>query len=183
MSWDDFNDDDPRKKARRWAGDFLPDDIFKQIEEMMNRMFEEIGQSPNMDVDAIRKMLEGSQGSQGINPFVFGFSVRVGPDGKPIIQRFGNRSPGEEEAPEGLPTLEPLVDVIEEENELVVVAELPGVEKDQIKVRVKGQSLSIDVDNPQKPYHKVLDLPVKVRKEDAKSSIRNGVLEVRLRKA
>ncbi len=180
MSWDDFNDDDPRKKAKRWAGDFLPDDIFKQIEEMMNRMFEEIGQGQPMDMDAIKKMVEGSR---GINPFVFGFSVRMGPDGKPIIQRFGNRSPGVEEAPEGLRILEPLVDVIEEENELVVVAELPGVEKDQIKVRVRGQSLSIDVDNPQKPYHKVLDLPVKVRKEDAKSSIRNGVLEVRLKKA
>jgi HSP20 family protein len=180
MSWDDFNDDDPRKKARRWAGDFLPDDIFKQIEEMMNRMFEEIGQGQPMDMDAIRKMVEGSQ---GINPFVFGFSVRMGPDGKPVIQRFGNRPPGMEEAPEGPHILEPLVDVIEEENELVVVAELPGVEKDQIKVKVRGQSLSIDVDNPQKPYHKVLDLPVKVRKEDAKSSIRNGVLEVRLKKA
>ncbi|MHA2301486.1 MAG: Hsp20/alpha crystallin family protein, partial [Candidatus Thorarchaeota archaeon] len=81
------------------------------------------------------------------------------------------------------PQLEPLVDVIDEDGEIVVVAELPGVEKDELKVRVKGKTLTIDVDNPQRPYHKEINLPAKVRKEDAKSSMRNGVLEVRLKKA
>ena len=69
------------------------------------------------------------------------------------------------------------------ESEIIVVAELPGVEKEELKVRVKGKTLTIDVDNPQRPYHKEISLPAKVRKEDAKSSMRNGVLEVRLKKA
>ncbi|MHA1951021.1 MAG: Hsp20/alpha crystallin family protein, partial [Candidatus Thorarchaeota archaeon] len=37
--------------------------------------------------------------------------------------------------------------------------------------------------NPERPYHKVIELPAKVQKEEAKSAIRNGVLEVRLKKA
>ncbi|MHA2118749.1 MAG: Hsp20/alpha crystallin family protein, partial [Candidatus Thorarchaeota archaeon] len=117
----------------------------------------------------------------GANPFTFGFSIRPGPDGRPMIQRFGNTPD-----PDGsgmTPQLEPLVDVIDEDGEIVVVAELPGVEKDELKVRVKGKTLTIDVDNPQRPYHKEISLPAKVRKEDAKSSMRNGVLEVRLKKA
>jgi HSP20 family protein len=182
MSWDDDNDDsdDPRRRMRRWAGDFLPDEIFKEIEEMMKKMLEEIGQQPNLDMDAMKKMLEDSK---NLNPFVFGFQVRVGPDGKPVIQRFGNRPQGMPGSEAQLPVLEPLVDVIEEEDEVVVVAELPGVEREQIKVRVKGQTLLIDVDNPERPYHKELELPVTVKKDGAKSSVRNGVLEVRLKKA
>ena len=81
------------------------------------------------------------------------------------------------------PSLEPLVDVVEEGDEIIVVAEVPGVERDEIKVRIKGTTLTIHADNPNRPYHKVIELPSKVAKEAAKSAIRNGVLEIRLRKA
>ena len=81
------------------------------------------------------------------------------------------------------PQLEPLVDVIDEDDEIIVVAELPGVEKDEIKVRIKGTTLTIHVENPARPYHKEIMLPSKVKKDDASSAIRNGILEVRLKKA
>jgi HSP20 family protein len=161
MSWDDDPfDEDPRKKLRKWFGEFLPEEVFDQIDEMMRRMMEEMDGGNMFDGDSIEK---------------------PGPDGRPMIQRFGNAPD-----PDGsgmTPQLEPLVDVIDEDGEIVVVAELPGVEKDELKVRVKGKTLTIDVDNPQRPYHKEISLPAKVRKEDAKSSMRNGVLEVRLKKA
>jgi HSP20 family protein len=118
---------------------------------------------------------------EGTSPFVFGFSMNVGPDGKPIIQRFGN--PPTDEGVEPSSTLEPLVDVVEEDDEIIVVAEVPSVERDEIKVRIKGMSLTIHADNPERPYHKVIELPSKVQKQEAKSAIRNGVLEVRLKKA
>ena len=180
MSWDDPFDDseDPRKRIRRWFGDFLPEDVFDQIDEMMRRMMEEMNEGTMFDMKSLEEFM--NQHPDGANPFVFGFSMRVGPDGKPIIQRFGNAP-----SPDGAgmtPQLEPLVDIIEENDEIIVVAELPGVEKDELKVRVKGQTLTIDVNNPQKPYHKELKLPAKVSKEEAKSSMRNGVLEVRLKK-
>jgi HSP20 family protein len=107
--------------------------------------------------------------------------MKVGPDGKPIIQRFGN--PPMDEGAQITPSLEPLVDVVEEDDEIIVVAEVPGVEKDEIKVRIKGTTLTIHADNPDRPYHKAIELPSRVQKEDAKSAIRNGVLEVRLKKA
>jgi HSP20 family protein len=177
MSRDD-RDDETRRKLRRWFGDFLPEEMFRQIEEMMDRMMSEMNEGTLFDSEAFEEMLRDPKGT---SPFVFGFSMRAGPDGKPIIQRFGN--PPMDEGVESTPSLEPLVDVVEENDEIIVVAELPGVESDEIKVRIKGTSITIHADNPERPYHKVIELPSKVQKEGAKSAIRNGVLEVRLKKA
>ena len=177
MSWDD-RDDETRRRIRRWFGDFLPEEMFRQIEEMMDRMMSEMNEGTLFDNEAFEEMLRNPEGT---SPFLFGFSMKVGPDGKPIIQRFGN--PPMDEGVDSTPSIEPLVDVVEEDDEIIVVAEVPGVEKEEIKVRIKGTTLTIHADNPERPYHKVIELPSKVQKEDAKSAIRNGVLEVRLKKA
>ncbi|MFX0108581.1 MAG: archaeal heat shock protein Hsp20 [Candidatus Hodarchaeota archaeon] len=179
MSWDeDPFDEERRKRLRKWFGDFLPEDIFAQIDELMEWMMKEMSEGKMFDMESIEEFLR--QNPDGTNPFVFGFSMGQGPDGKPFIHRFGNAP--SEDGIKMTPQLEPLVDVIDEGEEVIVVAEVPGVEKDEIKVRVKGSQLIIDVDNPERPYHTELDLPTKVKKEDAKSSLRNGVLEVRLKK-
>lgn len=177
MSWDD-RDDETRKRIRRWFGDFLPEEMFRQIEEMMDRMMSEMNEGTLFDNEAFEEMLRNPEGT---SPFLFGFSMKVGPDGKPIIQRFGN--PPMDEGVDSTHSIEPLVDVVEEDDEIIVVAEVPGVEKEEIKVRIKGTTLTIHADNPERPYHKVIELPSRVQKEDAKSAIRNGVLEVRLKKA
>ncbi len=180
MSWDnDSFDEDQRKALRKWLGDFLPESVFQQIDEMMDRMMQDLSEGGMLDPESMEKFMRNPEGT---NPFVFGFSMRLGPDGKPFIQRFGNTNPDAE----GVKTthqLEPLVDVIEEDDEIIVVAELPGVEKDEIKVRIKGTVLTIHVENQSRPYHKEIELPSKVKKEQAKSAVRNGVLEVRLKKA
>ena len=177
MSWDE-RDDETRRRLRRWFGDFIPEELIRQIEEMMDRMMNEMNEGTLFNNEAFEEMLKDPEGT---SPFVFGFSMNVGPDGKPIIQRFGN--PPMDEGIDSTPSLEPLVDVVEEDDEIIVVAEVPGVERDEIKVRIKGTTLTIHADNPNRPYHKVIELPSNVQKEQAKSAIRNGVLEVRLKKA
>lgn len=180
MSWDNpfGSDDEARDAIRKWLGNFLPESMFREIDEMMDRMMEQMKDGTLFDPNMMEEFMRDPQGT---NPFVFGFSMRMGPDGKPIMQRFGNAP--DDEGTKMTPQLEPLVDVIEENNEIIVVAELPGVDKDRINVRVKGRVLTIDVDDAERPYHKVLELPSAVQKENAKSAIRNGVLEVRLKKA
>lgn len=171
MSWD--NDDEARKNLRKWLGDFIPEEMLQQIEEMMERMMTEMNQGMTIDPEKFQEILR-NQGE--LNPFMSGFSVRLGPNGEPIFQRFGNPpSSGEH-------ILEPLVDVVEEDDEILVVAEVPGVDRDEIKVRIKGTTLTIHSENPDRPYHKVIELPSRVKKDEAKSAIRNGVLEVRLKK-
>lgn len=116
-------------------------------------------------------------------PYVYGFSVTIGPDGKPIIREFGNvrRVRGR---PSIIEEREPLVDVFESEDEVTVVAEMPGVEKDKIDVKVSddGKTLIINASNEKRRYYKEVELPVKVDPSSAKAIYKNGVLEVKLKK-
>jgi HSP20 family protein len=75
------------------------------------------------------------------------------------------------------------VDVVETDSEIRVVVELPGVEKSDIKLHGTEDSLEISVDTPQYKYYKEVTLPAKVRVKEAKSSYKNGVLEVVFPKA
>jgi HSP20 family protein len=116
--------------------------------------------------------------------------MSMGPDGKPIIQEFGNvkpsRRPGmfgfEQPALEPKDTREPLVDVINETGQVRVVAELPGVEKSDIKTSISEEALTIRVDSPTHKYFKEVQLPTGVDPDSSKATYNNGVLEITLRK-
>jgi len=145
------------------------DDEFKNMEENMARIFEE--------------MQKGGEGAEPGKPYVYGFSMRVGPDGKPHIEEFGNTkagvTPGAEHTPE---EREPLTDVIDKGEDIVVIAEIPGVEKTNIKLKATEKKLVIDVATPDRKYHKDLALPAEVEKDTSKATYKNGVLEVKLKK-
>jgi HSP20 family protein len=114
-------------------------------------------------------------------PFVYGYSVKIGPDGKPEVREFGNVKPSLT-GPQVQQEREPLVDIVEANDEIHVVAELPGVDKENIKLHATEDTLTITVDTPQRKYFKEVELPAKIKLEDAKSQYKNGVLEVTLQK-
>ncbi len=113
-------------------------------------------------------------------PYVYGFSITIGPDGKPIIREFGNIKRGLE-GPVVKEEYEPFVDVFEDDEKVTIIAELPGVSKDKIKVRVNEDEVEIEATNSKK-YHKVIRLPAKVKPETAKANYKNGVLEITIEK-
>lgn len=78
---------------------------------------------------------------------------------------------------------EPIVDVFEEEDRVMVMAELPGVEEKDINLDIEGNTLTISADTPARKYHKKIVLPTPVKKEYIESTYRNGILEVKLKKA
>ena len=137
----------------------------------MDRMMEEM----------MRKAFTMPRAEEGPLPFVYGFSMSVGPNGKPVIREFGNV----EQSSRG-PLLkeerEPLVDVMEEGDEIKVVIELPGVEKDGIKLEATDRVLKIAVESAKRKYYKELELPHLVDPRRSKASYKNGVLEVRFPK-
>jgi len=77
---------------------------------------------------------------------------------------------------------EPLVDVIQEQDQVKIITELPGVEKEDIQLFATERSLTIDVTSPEHKYHKELELPFEVDDESAMSTYRNGVLETVIKK-
>lgn len=136
--------------------------------------------------DALRQMGDPSQPNKS---FVSGFSVKVGPDGKPTFTSFGNKpavqpTPG---AKGGLPKVviderEPLTDVIENAKEVAITMELPGVEKKDINVHMTDDELEISVDNERRKYHKRVKLPAKVDPKTTKATYTNGILDVTVQK-
>ena len=92
----------------------------------------------------------------------------------------------------------PLVDIYETDDEVVVVADLPGLEKDNININAMEDTLEISAEikkaeEIKKPrffrqerrytrFYRRLRLPAQVDPEKAKSTYQNGILEVRLPK-
>jgi len=163
-------------------------DIDRMIEEMEKEMAEAFKEMENRMPEEMyreRRLPDGSVRRE-YGPFVYGYSVKIGPDGKPVIREFGNMKPGltgEGGAPLNLTDRrEPLVDLIENDDTVKVLAELPGVEKNEIRLRATDNGLTISVDNPIRKYYKELEFPVEVDERSAKSTYVNGVLEIVFRK-
>jgi len=70
------------------------------------------------------------------------------------------------------------VDVHETDDEVRVVADIPGVEKEDIDLRCDGETLTIDAAGPDREYRERLDLPTRVDEHSASATYNNGVLEV-----
>jgi len=151
-------------------------DIFDLFDEMVREMEEEI---EKFEREFMR--LGSEEGAKVYGPYVYGFRITVGPDGKPKIEEFGNVKNYK-----GKPLVseerEPLVDVIEKGDEIRVVAEVPGVNKDQIKVKVSGNKVIIQAQGEDRKYYKEVELPAEVDDKSAKATYNNGVLQITLKK-
>jgi HSP20 family protein len=183
MSSDDDYSRWPRKRRspffRSWGFDDV-DKIFDDMEKMMEEEFESFTSRVPKDYVRERKLPDGSTVREW-GPFVYGYSVKIGPDGKPEVREFGNVKPSLK-GPQVQQEREPLVDIVETNGEIHVVAELPGVDKEDIKLHATEDTLTITVDTPQRKYFKEVELPAKTKLKDAKSQYKNGVLEVTLQK-
>ena len=152
------------------------DRIFREMEKRMEEEFKNFTDKVPKDYVKERKLPDGSTVKE-FGPFVYGYSMKIGSDGKPEIQEFGNIKKSLK-GPEVKEEREPLVDVVDTDGEIRIVVELPGVEKTDIKLHGTEDSLEISVDTPQSKYYKEVKLPAKVKVKEAKSTYKNGVLEV-----
>lgn len=137
-------------------------------------------------LDKLTPVIEGLSKLQGTKTFktskgkeaVFSsmFNVRIPKEQKP--QAFKKEQKNKTIKPEAKER-EPLVDLFDEEKSLKVVAELPGIEKKDIKLELKKNKLIIST--KEKKYYKELELPSKARLTK-KWTCKNGVLEISLKK-
>ncbi|MCD4740780.1 Hsp20/alpha crystallin family protein [archaeon] len=156
---------DDQKKPWRRRNPFF--DLFSEFDRMDNMMDDMMKRAFN-DMD---KLPEGK-------PMVYGFSMKVGPNGQPQIREFGNVEPDNKKL-NVKDAREPLVDVIEHEKEIDVLAELPGVEKDDIDVRANEDHLIVEVPDE---FYKEVVLPCDVDEKSVKARYKNGVLTITLKK-
>jgi HSP20 family protein len=181
-------------------GGFFDIDPFREFEEMqedMERMFSQIN---DIQTNAPKELVREYQISDGgkvreIGPIVYGYSMTVGPDGKPKVREFGNlkslgRGGGgagfriEERGsnPQITAEREPLADVNTTDKQVKVTLEMPGINKEEIKINAFEGAVEVIANNPQRKYHKTIELPHDADIENAKSSYQNGILEVTFNK-
>jgi HSP20 family molecular chaperone IbpA len=77
----------------------------------------------------------------------------------------------------------PLIDVLQEKDWVVVVAELAGFNKETLKIHVRDQKLTLSARAKDRRYYKSLNLPKIVIPNIMRTAYKNGVLEVRLKSA
>ncbi|MBX5321019.1 MAG: Hsp20/alpha crystallin family protein [Candidatus Bathyarchaeota archaeon] len=78
---------------------------------------------------------------------------------------------------------EPLLDVFNEEDGITVVAELKGFKRENIKIHTEKQRLTLSAKTQGRRYYKRLNLPEIVIPEATFTTYKNGVLEIKLKKA
>ena len=139
------------------------DRIFKR---MSNSFF-------NLD-DVFENLKENNSAS---GPYYYGYTMTVGPDGKPVVKEYGNVKPGLLPSSD---TREPVVDTIVDEKEKVVklVAEMPGVEKTDVEIVVENKIVDLRAEHGEKKYHAKVPIKQKVDENSAKASYKNGILQI-----
>jgi len=165
-NWDPFDD---------WPFPSAFDDLGEEFERMRRMMRESLGRAWEEDGDGA---------------FFYGFSMRIGPDGRAEIDELGDPViglPPADVAPN--PSVggrvidsaeEPHTDVIECGDRIVVEAALPGVSGEDISIDVSGRSMIIDVDTGDRRYHKEISFTTPVDPDSARATFRNGILAVAL---
>lgn len=112
---------------------------------------------------------------------VYGFTVRVGLGNEGVkIEPFGNIRRDERSGRSVVEEVrEPVVDVFEEADHVLVVAEMPGISKDDVRLEVKDDVLTVTAEHGDTKYRKEVLLPGIFPREKMRMSCANGVLEVR----
>lgn len=111
---------------------------------------------------------------------VYGLRVKLGLGGDALdVEPFGNiKFDKKSRHPVVQEVREPLVDVIEEPNRIIVVAEMPGITTEDVKFSIDEDVMSIEAGRKGKKYRKEVLLPKAVCAHDASISANNGIVQI-----
>ncbi len=124
-----------------------------------------------INLDHLKKGMKG----------VYGLTIKTALGGEPKVETFGNIK----KTPDG-PVVdderEPMTDVFDEKEELLIIAEMPGIEENDIKIDLKEDIIEISAIGKNRKYRKEVLLPCKVISTSLKSKYNNGILEIKIKK-
>ena len=125
----------------------------------------------------VNDAFEEVKGNFNSGPLFYGYTMTVGPDGKPSVQEYGNVKP---DHPHISDAREAIVDTIVDEKEKVVklIAEMPGVEKTDVKILFDKNVVDITAEHGEKKYHCKVPLQHKVDENSGKATYKNGILQL-----
>jgi len=113
---------------------------------------------------------------------VYGFTVRTCLGQKTKVEPFGNIKKTKA-GPKVSETREPIVDVFDEKDHILIIAELPGIDEKSIKLDLKGDILLLEAGGGDRKYSKEILLSAPIEFESKEMKFQNGILEVKFKKA
>jgi HSP20 family protein len=170
------NDKNKNKKDEAGFELFGLGGLFKGIEKLVDLAgkLEENGamsKEGELNLDHIKKGMKG----------VYGFTINTAGGGSPKVETFGNikKTP---EGPKVDEEREPITDLFDEKDEIIVIAEMPGIEEADIKIDLKEDILEISAVSTSRTYRKEILLPIKVLQANLSRKFTNGILEIKIKK-
>jgi len=169
-------------------------DIFRGFDEMRREMEREFEDTfKNIETKAPKDLVREYETPGGgkvkeYGPFVYGYSMTIGPDGKPKVREFGNVKSASQAGRSYFRTpmisseREPLADVTSTDKEVKVAVEMPGVSKQNIKINAYDNKVEVTSTDPDRKYREVIEIPPETDIETAKSVYNNGILEITFKK-
>ncbi len=156
--------------------DFSLGDLFKGLGSFID-LASKMEQKNQQEITRTGKV----DGPQGLKA-VYGYSMKLGLGGKPSVSRFGNVREGAQ-GPIVEEAREPLTDIFDEKDSVVVVLEIPGVDESAIVVKpLKENLLMVEASGPNCLYRKEIALPSPIKPDSIRRSYRNGLLELNCEK-
>lgn len=160
------------------------DDIHKEINRMFN-VFNNLSNNAPKDLVRDYQTPDGAKVRE-VGPIIYGYSMTIGPDGRPHVKEFGNVKAGKNigqylgiQKPQITAERVPLSDVTSTDKEVKVVLEMPGITKEDIKINAYDEKVEIKTtDSSERKYSKIVDLPKSADIGTARSTYNNGILEV-----
>ncbi|MBI5193270.1 MAG: Hsp20/alpha crystallin family protein [Nitrospirae bacterium] len=151
--------------------------LFKGVEKIMDLAADlkeaggEVKKEGEIDLEHIKKGMKG----------IFGISIKTAVGGEPVVESFGNiKKTSEGSKVEEV--REPIIDLFDESEEIVIMAEMPGINEGDINLDLKDGILDISAWSVDRKYRKEVLLPAKVKAETLTSGYKNGILEIRIKK-
>jgi HSP20 family protein len=112
---------------------------------------------------------------------IYGFTVKVGlGDDRPRIEPFGNIRKDRESGRSVVQEVrEPVVDVFEEDDHVLIVAEMPGISVEDVQLAVEDDLLIVTAAHGEKQYRKEVLLSSSFPREKMQITCNNGVVEIK----
>ena len=175
-----FQNVDPSKLLNSKEFQHIFKEIFKQIANNLPKELQ--GMSPE---DVMKEFMKNRDKFGFKGPIMYGFNINFGQDGKPVIDSFGNiKKTPYSSKPKVDKVREPLIEVNESGENVIVIAEMPGVTRDDIELKATPKSITIKTKEGivGRKYYKEVDLPAVIDSNYAKARYTNGILEITLKK-
>ncbi len=171
-----------KKSKGKSEGDSFDEDVGGFLGGLAN-LIEKLGDLADKGKELSKQGEITGSGRGGQLRGVYGFNVKVGlgrDQDKIRVEPFGNIKHDAETGETVVQEVrEPMVDLFDEDDHLLIVAEMPGIGTEEVRLEVKDDVLTISGEKGDKKYHKEVLLPGYFPRKKMQFSCNNGMLEIR----